>query len=105
MGWDTPNNSKKLYKEQNASWTPTSGKITEMLGSGNNARISIIYLVLKWVFISAVILTILIIINYWCFRDSESKVPDITGDIKSIWEILTPIITLALGYAFGKSEQ
>ena len=39
------------------------------------------------------------------FRDCENKVPDITSDLKVIWEIVTPIITLALGYAFGKSEK
>ena len=79
--------------------------ITNIIGSGEDARNSIIYLVLKWAFIAAAVISTLVIINNWLFRDCENKVPDITSDLKVIWEIVTPIITLALGYAFGKSEK
>ncbi len=81
------------------------GTISQYLGTGENAKNSIIYLVLKFSFVSAVIISVIIIINYWFFRDHENKVPDIVGDLKIIWEIVTPIITLALGYAFGKNER
>ena len=79
--------------------------ITNIIGSGEDAKNSIIYLVLKWAFFAAVAISTLVIINNWLFRDCENKVPDITSDLKVIWEIVTPIITLALGYAFGKSEK
>lgn len=99
-------------KKTDNKWYPSSGKIqetpgkiTKTIGSGNNAKYSIIYLVLVAAFISSILITILVVANHWCFRDCENKVPDITNDIKAIWDILTPIITMALGYAFGKSER
>ena len=80
------------------------GKITETLGSGDNARNSIIYLTIKWSFISGCVISLFVILNYWFFRQNE-KVPDFTEDIKMVWEIIIPIITLSLGYAFGKSQK
>ena len=100
---------ENLVKTKNSE-TPIKLKspetsITNIIGSGEDARNSIIYLVLKWAFIAAAVISTLVIINNWLFRDFENKVPDITSDLKVIWEIVTPIITLALGYAFGKSEK
>lgn len=80
------------------------GTITNTLGTGENAKDSIIYLTLKWSFISGTIITILIVINHWCFR-KDGKVPDFVGDVKVTWDIIIPIITLALGYYFGKSNK
>jgi uncharacterized membrane protein len=79
------------------------GKITSTIGTGEVAKDSIIYLVIKWSFISGTIITVLVIANNWMFRQEE-KVPDLTNDIKNTWSIIIPIITLALGYAFGKSK-
>ena len=75
------------------------------MGFGGNAQHSIVTIIILCSFISIMIITILIIIIYWWFRDCENKGPDIVGDLKVIWEIITPIITLALGYEFGKSEK
>uniref|UniRef100_UPI00404B419A hypothetical protein n=1 Tax=Gelidibacter sp. TaxID=2018083 RepID=UPI00404B419A len=80
------------------------GKITNTIGTGEVAKDSIIYLVIRWSFISGTIITILLIFNNWLFRENE-KVPDLTNDIKSTWSMVVPIITLALGYAFGKSKK
>ena len=98
---------ENLVKTKNSE-TPIKLKspetsITNIIGE--DAKNSIIYLVLKWAFFAAVAISTLVIINNWLFRDCENKVPDITSDLKVIWEIVTPIITLALGYAFGKSEK
>lgn len=82
-----------------------TGKITQTIGSGTNAQYSLIYIVIIFSFIAIIVISILVILNYWLFRDTENKVPDITSDLKVIWEIVTPIITLALGYAFGKSSR
>lgn len=82
-----------------------SGKISQYLGTGENAKYSILYLVLKYSFLSAVGITVLVIVNYWTFRDANNKVPDIVGDMKVIWEIIIPVITLTLGYAFGKNTK
>lgn len=81
----------------------THGKITSTIGTGAVAKDSIIYLVIRWSFISGTIITALLIINNWLFRE-DGKVPDLTNDIEATWSIIIPIITLALGYAFGKSK-
>lgn len=80
------------------------GKITGTIGSGEDAKNSLIYLTLKWAFTTGIIISICIVLNYWFFRIND-KVPDFVGDIKIAWEIIVPIITLALGYAFGKSHK
>ena len=104
--WNTTNKGDQSSKKNGETFKHDKlGTIPQYLGTGENAKNSIVYLVLKYSFISAVIITVLIIFNYWLFRDNDNKVPDIVGDLKIIWEILTPIITLALGYAFGKNER
>lgn len=80
------------------------GKISATIGTGDNAKISLIYLTIKWAFISGCVLTILISINYWCFEENF-KVPNIIEDLSRIWQIIIPLITLSLGYAFGKSQK
>ncbi len=81
------------------------GSITNIIGTGSNAKHSIATIVLVVCFAIGFIVSIFVIVNYWCFRDCENKVPDITGDLKVIWEIVTPVITLVLGYEFGKYEK
>lgn len=86
-------------------WKKPLAKIPSFIGEGQNAQHSIVTIVIISCFITAAVITILVVINYWCFRDCENKVPDIVGDLRIIWEIITPIITLALGYEFGKLEK
>lgn len=107
--WDTSTEttetSKEKKNENSFSLSKDShGKITETIGTGNNAKDSIVYLTIKWGFISGVIITFFVIMNTWLFR-SDEKVPDFIGDVVSTWGIIVPVITLALGYAFGKSEK
>lgn len=94
---------KNGNKRDHGKWI--YGTINKIVGSGENAKHSIVTITIICAFTSILIVTILVVINYWCFRDCENKVPDIIGDLKNIWEIVTPIITLALGYEFGKSEK
>lgn len=97
---DLPNSGKTGVNVEN-SFTP---KITETIGRGEDARNSFVYITIKWAFIAGCIITGLIVINHWCFR-KEEMIPNITRDIQIIWDIVVPIITLALGYAFGKSRD
>ncbi|WP_294822102.1 hypothetical protein, partial [uncultured Flavobacterium sp.] len=60
---------------------------------------SIVYYVLKWCFISGVIITLLFFLDKW-FCDPLQK--DLIKNIETIWKIIIPVITLALGYLFGK---
>lgn len=83
---------------------PLKGKIADTIGEGENAKDSFVYLTLKWAFISGCIVTAIVAVNHWLFRCDE-KVPDFMGDVKVAWDIIIPLITLALGYAFGKSRN
>lgn len=78
--------------------------ITKTIGRGEDARNSFIYLTIRYAFIAAVIITILCVLNHWFFREEE-KIPNITDDIQIIWDIAVPLITLALGYAFGRAKD
>lgn len=81
-----------------------SGSITGIIGRGEDARNSFVYLTIKWAFISGCIATVLVVVNSWLFRKNE-MVPDFGHDVELVWDIVVPIITLALGYAFGKSRD
>lgn len=101
---DPVQNTKRKTTFNPSSQPDTHGKITSTIGTGEVAKDSIVYLVIKWSFISGTVITGLLVINNWIFRD-EGKVPDLTNDIKITWSLVIPIITLALGYAFGKSRK
>lgn len=103
MEWVNKENNINRSKKEKIGWS--IGAITKLIGVGENAKHSIVFSTIFWAFISILVVTVLVVINYWCFRDSENKVPDIVSDLKVIWEIVTPIITLALGYEFGKSNK
>jgi len=104
----TPDNSSSENKEQNKGSFKSDinlpGKITKTIGRGEDAKNTFVYLTLRWAFWTGLVITLLVVINTWCFNQ-ELKVPDIMGDISKTWEIVVPVITLALGYAFGKSKD
>jgi hypothetical protein len=80
------------------------GLITNTLGTGDNAKNSLVYICVRWCFFAAIGLSLLVVINNWVFRVNE-KVPTITDDLRVVWNIFIPLVTLALGYAFGKSQK
>ena len=103
MEWNEKEKITNSPKKTSGKWT--NGYINKIVGSGENAKHSIVTIVIICSFISISVITILIVINYWCFRDCENKVPDIVNDLKGVWEIIIPIITLSLGYEFGKYDN
>lgn len=80
------------------------GSITKSIGTGENAKNSFVYVTLKWSFLSMMTIILLIIAINVYFNDSNNK-PDFVKDIKDVWSLATSLITLALGYAFGKSKE
>ena len=84
------NNRKK--SEINPTIPDFHGKITSTIGTGEVAKDSIIYLVIKWSFISGTVITFLLVLNSWFFRQNE-KVPDLTNDIKVTWSIICLLYT------------
>ena len=75
------------------------GIITNTIGSGKYAQASIVWQVIKWSFIAAGVITLFCIVQTWC----QGKPVNIE-ELKTIWSIFMPLITLALGYLFGKRD-
>lgn len=90
------------YKAKKSNWLKDKFDFQKEF---NHPKHLIAKSVVCWSFIAAIVITLIVVINYWCFRDCENKVPDILGDLKIIWEIVTPFITLVLGYEFGRNEK
>lgn len=79
-------------------------RITETIGRGEDARNSFVYITLEWAFIAGIAITLIIALDSWFFAKEDAS-QDIVSDIKLAWDIVVPVITLALGYAFGKSRD
>lgn len=84
----------------------TAGVIAKQIGTGDNAKDSFVWMTLRacfWIagLASAGIFTMtaVIISKYGIYEGKE-----FINSLKDLWSIFTPIITLALGYAFGKRE-
>lgn len=76
------------------------GRTAQIIGSGKFAQQAIVWHVIKWCFgIAAIISGLLFILFIW-----KGK-PDLIDSLKIIWAIFVPIITLALGYVFGKGKD
>lgn len=101
----------KLPKAQNTSSSSDSsssynqnemaGKIADHIGTGKNAKDSFIWMTITWSFYIATGLSVLMFIRGFC---TPSETDAVLAEIVDIWGIFIPIITLALGYAFGKGE-
>lgn len=75
------------------------GTLTEKMGTGENAKNSIVWMVITWSFSISTILSLLFFSLVVCYKDFSYL-----DSIKGVWSIFVPLITLALGYAFGKSK-
>lgn len=100
--------SNQLKPEEKIS-TPTSkisdkevaGKIANHIGTGRNAKDSFIWMTITWsFFIASGISGLLFFRSFFIVSADES----LLDSIVQIWSVFVPIITLALGYAFGKGE-
>lgn len=75
------------------------GTLAEIMGTGENAKNSIVWMTITWSFAIATALSLLFFSLVVCYKDFSYL-----ESIKSIWSMFIPLITLALGYAFGKSK-
>ncbi len=84
------------------SGKPSEGEITKQIGSGDNARNSIIWVTIRWSFVIATLISVGIYFRpVYC----QAEYPgDLVSDVKSVWAVFMPVITLALGYAFGRTK-
>lgn len=98
LGVDTP---KVESTGRKSGGKPTEGRIASEIGSGDNANNSFIYITIKWGFLIGVGTSAAFFAQgIWL---CEPK--NLLDTIKDIWGIFMPVITLALGYAFGKGKQ
>ncbi|CAB9493997.1 hypothetical protein [Alteromonas macleodii] len=81
--------------------TEIAGKIADHIGTGKNAKDSFIWMTITWSFYIATGLSVLVFIRVFF---STTNTTDVLSSVGEIWGIFVPIITLALGYAFGKGE-
>ncbi|HBB6755991.1 TPA: hypothetical protein JD052_005174, partial [Citrobacter freundii] len=80
-----------------------TGSIASQIGTGEHAKDSFIWATLKYCFLLGALFSIIMLFVYLYFsldKNTPEKI-NIISDLKDIWSIFTPILTLALGYAFG----
>lgn len=81
---------------------PAEGAITKSIGTGENAKNSFIWITIRYSFIGAGLISIAL---YWvAFLPLEISSFFLDG-VKDVWAIFMPVITLALGYAFGRRDS
>lgn len=77
------------------------GEYAKNIGTGNHAKTNVIYYIVSTTLvIFGCITASLIIIHTFGY-----SVSDLVADIKDLWMIFTPIITLGLGYLFGTNKN
>lgn len=80
----------------------TEGTISKKIGTGENAKDSIVWVTITWSLIIGGLITLgLYLRPTYCSADYFGSLIE---DIKTTWSIFLPIITLALGYTFGKGR-
>lgn len=77
----------------------SKGRIAENIGTGDEAKNSIVWMTITWSFVIAGIMSLLLFSLVVAEKDFTYL-----AEIKSVWSIFVPLITLALGYAFGKNQ-
>lgn len=102
--WQEGNSTLKEIKgaQKKGLWISQKGKITGYIGTGENAKNSILFLVLKYAFFFAIIVIIIFAVNLWFFCRSNDN--GLLSGILEISKVVVPIITLALGYVFGQNK-
>lgn len=77
------------------------GEYAKNIGTGNHAKTNVIYYIVSTTLvIFGCITASLIVIHTFGY-----SVADLVSDIKDLWMIFTPIITLGLGYLFGANKN
>lgn len=77
------------------------GKISEIIGSGKHAQAAIVWQTIKWSFIAGGAFSIMFFVLSFFTEDRNLTI----DHIKGVWSIFIPVITLALGYIFGKGKE
>lgn len=95
------NELKKEDKASSLSQEEVAGKIAGHIGTGRNAKDSFVWMTITWSFYIASGLSILLFARSF---STAAQNENLLSSIVEVWSVFVPIITLALGYAFGKGE-
>jgi hypothetical protein len=88
-----------LNSREGSISTPIPGAVTQQIGSGEHAQNSIVYRTILWSFVGGGLLSAAAVL---IALTKGSTTP--FAEIKDVWSIFAPLITLALGYLFGKGK-
>lgn len=77
-----------------------AGSVTAMIGTGDNAKNSIAFLTIRWSFAFAALAWLVVVVH-----DFYTGTGQATADLKDVWALFSPIVTLGLGYLFGRQER
>ena len=98
---DSSQAGNKSSKNSKVTEEAVAGKIAEHIGTGSNAKDSVIWITITWSFrIAATLCGLLFVRSFLGLAKEE----DLLDSLVQIWSVFVPIITLALGYAFGKGD-
>jgi hypothetical protein len=97
-------NTKSKFKQKIST---NSTKIEEIIGTGNEAKNSIIWITIRWCLAIPLTISILFFISLWAsyYNNNYQEAKEIKEYMLKIWAVFAPLITLALGYLYGKNES
>lgn len=73
----------------------------DVIGKGDQAKDSVVwYLITRMVRVSVFFIVVLFAIDLW-----QNKGVNCMDILKQVWSVFAPVITLSMGYLFGKRER
>lgn len=94
-----PSNEK--FDKKSGIFSFNAAPFSNLIGKGDQAKDSVVwYLITRMVRLSAVVIFILFAVDIY-----YNKGVGCLGILKETWSVFAPIITLAMGYLFGKKER
>lgn len=79
--------------------TSIPGAVARQIGSGDHAQNAIVYRTIVWSFSLGAFFSAATFV-YAAYKGAASPI----SEIKEVWSVFGPMITLALGYMFGKGR-
>ena len=85
---------------KNEILTDVVGSISKAIGTGKHAQVAVSFKVIQYCFLCSSVVSLYLLINFSFKGD-----PQILDSIKTVWGIFMPVVTLAMGYLFGKGKD
>lgn len=101
--WEDNTKFNRQYKKNTSKWI--KGVIPQLVGIGESAKTSLLVIVVILAFCIIGIVFVSSIIYDGYFRAQGKFAPNVVSMFNNIWDTVSPIIILALGYQFGKNKN